>query len=487
MLKNYWSLYVILLLVVILGIYQYSTTTAEIGLFPEVSEVSQDPTVEYFSLNFVGDIMPARAIELAMRRQGYEYPFRKIQAELSAADITFANMESPLIGNAATGRTTPGGTTVFRGDVDFAQAIKKAGIDVVSLANNHMKDQGVKGIISTIRVLDDAGVQHAGAGQNLSEAQAMARMVIPSKQGGPDLKVGILAYNDRDVVPESYHATADQSGTNIMDIERLKQDIQKNRSEVDVLVVSMHSGTEYSKVANKKQIDFAHTAIDAGADMVIGHHPHVLQPIEVYKGKYIFYSLGNFVFDQPWPDTKQSVLVNMRIRAEHEGSKKWSSIGYFPKVTPLNIYQFQPQTIVPQTTEYQKVMDRFRFPFSFLTIDNTTILVKQATTSASRQQGLSRTDSLSKGQGLLFVFDGAGKHGIWMKDMNYPIDIYWFDSQFKLIDKELNVATSTYPNVFYPDGDALYVLETGVGELPDMSLTKDLTGALTYIQSYDKK
>ncbi len=260
MLKNYWSLYVILLLVVILGIYQYSTTTAEIGLFPEVSGASQDPTVEYFSLNFVGDIMPARAIELTMRRQGYDYPFRKIQAELSAADITFANMESPLIGNAATGRATPGGTTVFRGDVDFAQAIKKAGIDVVSLANNHMKDQGVKGIISTIRVLDDAGVQHAGAGQNLSEAQAMTRMVIPSKQGGPDLKVGILAYNDRDVVPESYHATADQSGTNIMDIERLKQDIQKNRSEVDVLVVSMHSGTEYSKVANKKQIDFAHTA-----------------------------------------------------------------------------------------------------------------------------------------------------------------------------------------------------------------------------------
>lgn len=479
-----------------LGIYQYRTTTAEIGTFPVALEASpldnldktpQDPKIEYFSLNFVGDIMPARAIELTMRRQGYDYPFRKIQAELSTADITFANMESPLIGNATTGRTTPGGTTVFRGDVDFAQAIKKAGIDVVSLANNHMKDQGSKGIISTIQVLDDAGVQHVGAGQNLSEAQTMARMTIPSKQGGPDLTVGILAYNDMDVVPESYHATADQSGTNIMDIERLKQDIQKNRSEVDVLIISMHSGTEYAKVANKKQIDFAHAAIDAGADMVIGHHPHVLQPIEVYKSKYIFYSLGNFIFDQPWPDTKQSVLVNMRIRTEYAGSKKLGTIDYIPKVTPLNIYQFQPQTVVPQTAEYQKVMDRFRFPYSFFTIGSSTVLVKQATTSASRQQGLSRTDSLTKGQGLLFVFDSADKHGIWMKDMNYPIDVYWFDSQFKLIDKELNVATSTYPNVFYPDGDALYVLETGVGELPDMSLTKDLTGALTYIQSYDKK
>ena len=99
-----------------------------------------------------------------------------------------------------------------------------------------------------------------------------------------------------------------------------------------------------------------------------------------------------------------------------------------------------------------------------------------------RQKGLSGTSELPKGQGLLFVFDTPGKHGIWMKEMNYPIDIYWFDQDFRLVDKALSVKPETYPDVFYPKDDALYVLETKVGELDQLSLTQDLTGELTDIQ-----
>lgn len=448
---------------------------------------------ETFSLNFVGDILAARAIELTMRKQGYDYPFLKIKDQLAATDMTFANLETPLVGDKATGRTTPGGTTVFRGDIAFAQALKDAGIDIVSLANNHMKDQGAKGVASTLEALSQVGLLGAGAGMNLAEARKMTVFQIASKNNptATPAKVGFLAYNDADVVPASYHATETQSGTNIMDVERLKEDIEDNRAGADVLIVSMHSGTEYVDYANKRQIAFAHAAIDAGADMVIGHHPHVLQPIEVYKGRYIFYSLGNFIFDQPWPDTKQSVLIKMDVDMKYQNGV-WDLQGMRPFILPLAIAQFQPQTIASTTsTAYQAVMKRFKFPYDFLTLSDNdqqkTILVKTAKTPAEHEKGLSGTSELPVGEGMLFPFESPGRHGFWMKDMKYPIDIFWFDSQFKLIYKELSVDPSTYPYVFYPSSDASYVLETRVGELNDMSLTRDLTGELTDGKSYDKK
>lgn len=448
---------------------------------------------ETFTINFVGDILAARAVELTMRKQGYDYPFRKIKDLLADADMTFANLETPLIGDKTTGRTTPGGTTVFRGDIAFAQALKDVGIDVVSLANNHMKDQGLKGIASTLETLPKVGLLGAGAGLNLAQARQMAVFTIVPETNveAAPVKIGVLAYNDADVVPSSYHATDSQAGTNIMDVVRLREDVTTNRNAADVLIVSMHSGTEYVDYANKRQIEFAHAAIDAGADMVIGHHPHVLQPIEVYKGKYIFYSLGNFVFDQPWPDTKQSVLVKMNVKMKYENGA-WKLQETRPFIVPLAIAQFQPQPIENATsTAYLAVMKRFKFPYNFLTFsDNNqqkTILVKIAKTDEEREKGLSGTSHLPVGEGLLFNFTYPDTYGIWMKDMKFPIDIFWFDSQFKLVDKELSVSPDTYPDVFYPASVATYVLETRVGELADMSLTTDLTGVLTDVKDYDKK
>ncbi len=438
------------------------------------------------SLRFAGDILPARAVELTMRKNGYMYPFEKIRQELADADITFANLESPLIGTKTTGRTTPGGTTVFRGDVDFATTLKEVGIDVVSLANNHMKDQGQKGIESTLTTLDQIGLKHAGAGLNSAQAEQLAVIEVDKGMEGV-IKVGFLAFNDADVVPESYHATEKQSGTNIMDVDKLKRLVAENRPKVDVLIVSMHSGTEYAKRPNSKQITFAQTAIDAGADIVMGHHPHVLQPIQQYKGKYIFYSLGNFVFDQPWPDTKQSLIAQIDVFLKKDSSGKWSIQGQKPTVIPLAIYQFQPQKLVSGTPEYQAVLNRLDFPYKIFKIGGQVLQVGIASSSESREKGLSGTSILPKGQGLLFTFDRPDRYGIWMKDMKYPIDIYWFDKDFRLIDQALSVKPETYPNVFYPKADAYYVLETNVQELIDMSLTKDLTGELTDIVSYDKK
>lgn len=436
-------------------------------------------------LNFVGDILAARAVETTMRKKGYDYPFEKIGGALADADITFANLETPLIGTATSGRTTPGGTTVFRGDIDFANALKKTGIDVVSLANNHMKDQGQKGLLSTINVLNEAGIAHAGAGATLTDAR---RLTIIETKG---IKVGYLAYNDADVVPEPYHATDKQSGTNIMNIERLKEDIELARPRVDILIISMHSGTEYVTThANKRQIDFAHTAIDAGADMVIGHHPHVLQPAQLYKGKYIFYSLGNFVFDQPWPDTKESVLLTMNIVLSREVKSEWKIDTNIPNITPLIIQNFQPQEATDSAKRkliFDKIGELKPEQKNILTIGNQNIFIELATTTEARILGLSHRKKLPENTGLLFVFDTSNKHGIWMKDMLFPIDIYWFDKNLTLIDQALSVDPTTYPHVFYPKTDAVYVLETEAGVLKSVSLTKNLTGQLTLVERYDKR
>jgi poly-gamma-glutamate capsule biosynthesis protein CapA/YwtB (metallophosphatase superfamily)/uncharacterized membrane protein (UPF0127 family) len=458
----------------------------KVGQYEHVDKIDPLPTIERktISLNFVGDILAARAIELTMRKKGYDYPFAKIVDKLADADITFANLETPLIGTATSGKTTVGGTTVFRGDIDVAYALQRAGIDIVSLANNHTKDQGEKGLLSTIEVLDTAGVYHVGAGKNLEDAR---KLRVVSVQG---VRVGYLAYNDADVVPVSYHAQESQSGTNIMDISKLQEDVLRARSEVDVLIVSMHSGTEYvTSKPNPRQTAFAYAAIDAGVDMVIGHHPHVLQPLEIYKGKYIFYSLGNFIFDQPWPDTKESALMNMKIsliKSPQEFEGKWQIETYAPTITPLIIQDFQPQKTV-DVSKNKRILERFTQSTHVFSIAGRNIFIELATTSDARILGLSNRKKMEKDTGFLMQFDAMGKHGIWMKDMLFPIDIYWFDARFNLIDKRLSVSPATYPDVFYSKGDAEYVLETPVGLLPTMSLTRRLTGELTYIHSYDKR
>lgn len=444
----------------------------------EVSKAIEKATFQSktISINFVGDILAARTIETTMRKAGYDYPFVKIQGELADADITFANLETPLIGTATTGKTTPGGNTVFRGDIAFAEAIKRAGIDVVSIANNHMKDQGEAGVLETVKALDAAGVVHSGAGKNLSDARALK---ILEKNG---IKVGFLSYNDTDVVPPSSYASDLQSGTNTMDATRLKEDIIQARPQVDVLIVSMHSGTEYvTAKPNIRQTIFAHTAIDSGADLVIGHHPHVLQPMEIYKGKYIFYSLGNFVFDQIDPPTKESVILKMGITMTED-----KKLVFSPTILPLILQNFQPQKS-SDIQKQQQILKRFTPAPAVLNLGSKIIFAELATSSASRELGLSGRQSLPKETGLLFVFEVENFHGFWMKDMKFPIDIFWFDKSFKLIDKRLSVDPSTYPNVFYPKLKAMYVLETNVGVLDPVSLTKDLTGELTLLQSYDKR
>ncbi len=235
-----------------------------------------------------GDIMLSRNVAGKMKLYGNDYPFLKMTDILSAADIAFANLENPI----TAGPVVPTGSFTFHADPGSEVALKQSGVDIVSLANNHSPNYGDKGLLDTITYLDQQSILHAGAGKDLTAALEPA---VIERNG---VKFAFIAFNDTDVVPPSYGAGANHAGTALIKFDHLHQAMIKAKSLADVVIVSMHSGTEYTAEANKRQIAFAHAAIDEGADVVIGHHPHVVQNIEKYKDKYIFYSLGNFIFDQ---------------------------------------------------------------------------------------------------------------------------------------------------------------------------------------------
>ena len=259
------------------------------AVVPEQFPTSPTAIKNEATLFVAGDIMLSRNVDATMKKQkDFSYPYTAIQAHLDSADIRFANLETPL----TKGKPVKTGSFTFRADSENAAALKKAGFDILSLANNHTMNFGSKGMKDTLLALDNAGIAHSGAGMNFDEAHRPAYI---TKNG---ITVAFLSYNDPSVVPTSYFADAKNAGTALMDIPQLKKDITTAKQNADLVFVSMHAGIEYTGIPNTFQKNFARAAIDAGADLIIGHHPHTVQIVEKYKGKTIIYSLGNFIFDQ---------------------------------------------------------------------------------------------------------------------------------------------------------------------------------------------
>jgi len=255
---------------------------------------------EEVSLVAVGDISYSRGVERIVKKQNdINYPFLKIQDYLKSADLIFGNLETPI----TQGSEIPDFEMIFRSNPGTEQALKQAGFSILSLANNHTPNFGEKGLKDTFNFLENAGIKYVGAGQN--EQEAYQPVYIEKKR----IKFAFLAYNDTDVVPAYYEALANRAGTAFMRIDKMTEAVKEVKQNADFVIVSMHTGIEYAGKPNNSQINFAHAAIDAGADLVIGHHPHVVQTMEKYKGKFIFYSLGNFVFDQPQSEEAKEGLA----------------------------------------------------------------------------------------------------------------------------------------------------------------------------------
>ena len=261
---------------------------------------------ETLSFAFVGDILLAgQAGRIMVSQNNINYPFAKAP-QLKKADITFGNLECVLYGTVVRRNVRSGKNLgfMFTTPPKLGKSLVSAGFDIVSLANNHALDGGKTGLLSTIKTLDELGVIHAGAGKNRKEAYELK--VIGSK----GMKIGFLAFAD---LCNFSHCEATDGGAGIAMIKNGLAEaldlIERSRQKVDLLIVSVHWGIERQTLPSVRQKMLAKKIIDAGADMIIGHHPHVLQPVEVYKGKIIAYSLGNFVFDNPKPVQRKTMIL----------------------------------------------------------------------------------------------------------------------------------------------------------------------------------
>jgi poly-gamma-glutamate capsule biosynthesis protein CapA/YwtB (metallophosphatase superfamily) len=252
---------------------------------------------------FGGDIMLSRFVgQLAHGRHDPASPFRDLAPVLASADIAFANLESPF---SDRGRIYDS-RMVFKAEPDMISGLELAGIDVVSTANNHSRDCGRRGVEFTLDWLAKHGIAAVGSGET---AEAAHRGIAMERNG---VKFGFLAYT-YDQSNGNHRDTDDRVA--VMDVARMRKDVEDLKTRADVVVVSMHAGIEYSPKPNEQQTEFAHAAIEAGAKVVAGHHPHVVEPWERYRDGVIFYSLGNLVFDQfQRAETQHGVLGEVVFR-----------------------------------------------------------------------------------------------------------------------------------------------------------------------------
>jgi len=249
----------------------------------------------------VGEIILSRGVaERIIKYKDVLYPFRKITDMIKTGDYTIATLEAPLTKDCV----YDGDTMVFCGDDSYIEGLPFAGIDLVSMAANHIKDYGDAGIEETIGLLDERNIAHVGAGMN----SAQARNAVITEING--VKYGYLGYNA--VVPNTYAATENSAGSAWANIDEMTEDITTLRPNVDMLIVMAHWGVEYTNQPSEHQKEIAHVAIESGADLIIGDHPHWVQGVEFYNGKFILYGIGNFVFDQMWSqETREGIILKL--------------------------------------------------------------------------------------------------------------------------------------------------------------------------------
>ena len=243
------------------------------------------------------------------------YPFARIAHHLRGADLALVNLEGPF---TRRGQRLPKNFN-FRASPHMAAALSRAGIGAVSLANNHVMDYGTAGLQDTLAALAREGIVGFCAGPTLPAAR---RGVVVERRG---LRIGLLGYlflGDNSIEPPAIFAGPGRPGVaghhwSAAAVEAMvRQDVASLRPRVDALVVSFHWGREKRHEPEAYQRRLGRAAVDAGAQVVVGHHPHVIQGLEAYRGGLIAYSLGNFVFGGKWrPEDTDAILLKVRLRA----------------------------------------------------------------------------------------------------------------------------------------------------------------------------
>ena len=239
------------------------------------------------TISFVGDILLASGVGRKIDENGSNYPFEKVRSYLSTSDLSIGNLESAV---SVSGTPIQAKEYTFRADPKVIGGLKYSGLDILSLANNHVMDFGRDAFIETMGHIEDAGLNYIGAGEDIDEAY---RPVIVESKGKK-----IAVFGASRVIPTvSWYAAKNNPGVaGAYNSERLIEEIKNVKGDMDYVIVYLHWGTEREQEPNKLQKSLARSLVDSGADVVVGTHPHVLQGFEFYKGKIIAYSLGNFIF-----------------------------------------------------------------------------------------------------------------------------------------------------------------------------------------------
>lgn len=276
------------------------------------------------SLVVFGDAMLGRFVSTLMRRNGEDYPFESINLEnyVSANDLAIANLEGPITSTAVNSEKD----IPFKFDPEVAPLLKKYHFDLLQIANNHSLDQGWDGYEETKEFLDEAGLSYFGDPRSI-----------------PDDSVKIVNIRGRRIAFIGF-----EDAVNRVDKDEVIDAIYKFNPLVDDVIVMMHSGIEYVHSSSDRQKDLARSFIDAGARMVIGHHPHVVQEVEIYKDRLIFYSLGNFIFDQYFSSATQEGL-SLGITLNDSSVKVY--------LFPIKIVKSQPRLMTPE--ERTEFLERF--------------------------------------------------------------------------------------------------------------------------------
>ena len=265
----------------------------------------KDPS--FVTLTFGGDVMLDRGVRNSVIKNfnnDYSSLFEKLDI-LKKSDISFVNLEGPVSDQGVDKRNLYS----FRMDPSVAPALAGAGVSIVSVANNHVGDWGRLAYVDTLANLKENEILYTGGGNNSTEAETPT---IIEKYG---MKIGFLGFSDKG--PNDMAVTAENAGLLLASNPRFDEIIQNASNQVDYLIVSFHFGEEYITKHDARQENLAHRAVDNGAKLVIGHHPHVVQDTEVYKNSYIAYSLGNFIFDQAFStNTMQGMLLNVKLNMD---------------------------------------------------------------------------------------------------------------------------------------------------------------------------
>jgi len=274
-----------------------------------------------------GDVLLDRGVRQAMDRAGDPgYLFQGIAPLLKQADLALANLECPL-----TLETVPIAKQFsFRSDPAMAPVLRQAGFTVLNLANNHSIDYGRSGLVETIQHLEQAGIVVIGAGSDQKDATQPRYLKLNG------LKIALLGFVDMPI--EGVMPLPELPGPAFAEPDQVVAAIRRAKRQADWVVVTVHWGQEYQHLPSDRQRRLAHLMASSGADMIVGHHPHVIQSAEMIGNTAVFYSVGNLVFDQSQPDCSEAILVQMELRGKKSRSFK---------ALPLQIRKARPAPASP--------------------------------------------------------------------------------------------------------------------------------------------